>query len=85
MGPILSSNYFKKKGIVQYQDIIEEISISTIDDKTTGILAKTIIPIKQSKGRPKLIPRIRIKDINEETNDLLSEIESIYFLPVHIF
>ena len=76
--PIIS-----KKGIVQYQDIIEEISISTIDDKTTGILAKTIIPIKQSKGRPKLIPRIRIKDINEETNDLLSEIESIYFLPVH--
>ncbi|AIL64919.1 DNA-directed RNA polymerase subunit beta' [Rickettsiales bacterium Ac37b] len=73
----------ERAGIIQYRDLVENISVKEQMDETTGISNKVIIDWKQQSRGAELRPRIALVDKNGEMLILANGLEARYFLPVN--
>ncbi|MFV9875769.1 MAG: DNA-directed RNA polymerase subunit beta' [Rickettsiales endosymbiont of Dermacentor nuttalli] len=73
----------ERAGIIQYKDLVENISVKEQMDETTGISNKVIIDWKQQSRGAELRPRIALVDKNGHMLILANGLEARYFLPVN--
>ena len=73
----------EKSGIVNYQDLVEGVSLREVLDEATGISNKVIIDWRQQTRGADLKPRIVLRDEKGETLTLANGLEARYLLPVN--
>jgi DNA-directed RNA polymerase subunit beta' len=71
-----------KSGKVVFTDMIENLSIRTTMDDTTGISNKIVIESKQYLKGAELRPRIQLNDKTGKLIELASGLEAKHYLPV---
>ncbi|MDC0865051.1 DNA-directed RNA polymerase subunit beta' [Rickettsiaceae bacterium] len=72
----------EKSGKVVFTDMLENISIRTVMDDTTGIASKVVIESKQYSKGVDLRPRIQLLDDKGKMVELSSGLEAKHYLPV---
>ena len=77
--PIIS----EKKGIANYVDLIDGISMNEVVDDVTGISNRQVVDWKQQKDGSDLRPRITIRDEKGEVITLSNGLEARYFMSVN--
>ncbi len=77
--PIIS----EKKGIANYVDLIDGISMNEVVDDVTGISNRQVVDWKQQKDGSDLRPRVTIRDEKGEVITLSNGLEARYFMSVN--
>ena len=77
--PIIS----EKKGIANYVDLIDGISMKEVVDDVTGISNRQVVDWKQQKDGSDLRPRVTIRDEKGEVITLSNGLEARYFMSVN--
>ena len=72
----------EKKGVVNYADLVEGISMVEQTDEATGIASKVVIDWRQQPKGAELKPRITLRDGRGKVVTLANELEARYFLSV---
>ena len=77
--PIIS----EKKGVANYVDLIDGISMKEVVDDVTGISNRQVVDWKQQKDGSDLRPRVTIRDEKGEVITLSNGLEARYFMSVN--
>lgn len=70
----------EKSGTIEYQDLIEGITLVERIDEVTGLSSKVVVDYKQTSKSKDLRPRLQLKDSNGEVMKLANGNEARYFL-----
>lgn len=70
----------EKSGTIEYQDLIEGITLVERMDEVTGLSSKVVVDYKQTSKSRDLRPRLQLKDSNGEVMKLANGNDARYFL-----
>lgn len=70
----------EKSGTIEYQDLIEGITLVERMDEVTGLSSKVVVDYKQTSKSRDLRPRLQLKDSNGEVMKLGNGNDARYFL-----
>lgn len=73
----------EREGIIQYVDLVDDVSIREIMDESTGLYSRVVTDWRQHAKGSNLKPRLTLRDENGKAVKLASGMEARYFMPAY--